>query len=249
MKQLLSRKLLTVVFLLFSAISMATPFKNIHIELKANATGRGKVYLQTEDPSNTQTRKNEDVVLKCTLGENGNDTLRVNQGYMYPGAPESYVASDLAGLYMVWLNAEPADGYELAGYSLIEKEDPDSYTMEDLIQTTYTDNSNYEDPYPSENEFVFNANTPRPEDAKGDGSNNDAAREEARSKNNWSEEPDWKIYAVFVKEGTKLPTGIKMPQAQSSDNTNGRTYTIDGREVAPTTKGLVIRNGKKYIQR
>ena len=154
MISILSRKAMTVALLLFSAVAYATPFKNIHLELTVNETGRGRVYMQTEDPSNEQSRKSEDVVMKCTLGENGNDTLRVNESYMYPGAPATCIADSLQGLYMVWLNAEPEDGYELAGYSLIKKDNPDAYTKADLIKTTFTDNGNFKDPYADNDPYL-----------------------------------------------------------------------------------------------
>ena len=254
MISILSRKAMTVALLLLSAVAYATPFKNIHLELTVNETGRGRVYMQTEDPSNEQSRKSEDVVMKCTLGENGNDTLRFNESYMYPGAPATCIADSLTGLYMVWLNAEPEDGYELAGYSLIKKDNPDAYTKADLIKTTFTDNTNFEDPHADNDPyFVFNANIPRQEDAKGDGSNNDTAREEARAKNNWSEAPDWKIYAIFVPEGTVLPdndtSGISTIVSKKSKRDGGQAYSLDGRAVTKSYKGIVVKDGKKFLQK
>jgi hypothetical protein len=210
--------------------------------------------MQTEDPSNEQSRKSEDVVMKCTLGENGNDTLRVNEHYMYPGAPSTCIADSLRGIYMVWLNAEPEEGYELAGYSLIQKDDPDSYTKADLIKTTYTDNGNYTDPHADNDPyFVFNANIPRKEDAKGDGSDAKTPREEARAKNNWSKTPDWKIYAIFVPEGTVLPegnpTGISTVMTRNGKKNSGQAYSLDGRAVTASYKGIVVKNGRKFLQK
>lgn len=252
----LRKTLATMAVLMVSAVASATPFKGVYVELTVNETGRGKVYLQSEDPDNQQTRKSEDVVMKCVLGENGNDTLRtkVTPAYMYPGAPATCIADSLTGLYMVWLNAEPEDGYELAGYSLIKKDDPDAYTKADLIKSTWTDNGNFTDPYSdNENEFIFNANVPRSEDAKGDGSDagNNDARETARQKASWGDTPDWKIYAVFVKEGTVLPDGnaTVISQVQTKNTTTEMLYSIDGHKVPKTYKGLVIRDGKKYLQK
>ncbi|MGI6242239.1 MAG: hypothetical protein ACOYJK_01665 [Prevotella sp.] len=261
----LLKTLATAALLVVSASASATPFKAVYLELKANETGRGKVYIKTEDPDNLQTRKKEDVELKCVIGENGKDTLRSNSDpevtdftpYLYPGAPADFDAETYNGLYMCWLYAEPEDGYELAGYSLIQKDDPDSYTKADLIKSTWTDNGNFEDPYPAEDndgqEFIFNANVARPEGGKGDGSegSDDVAREQARQNAGWGDEPDWKIYAVFVKEGTELPDGPStgITEIKTEKSVNNATYSLDGRRVNKSYKGIVIRNGKKYIQK
>ena len=219
----------------------ATPYKNIHVQLEANETGRGKVYMKTEDPSNLQTRKGETATLKATIGENGNDTCRVE------GDP-------LKGIYIVWLFGEPEDGFELAGFSLVKKADGE-YTKADLIKPTGTDSSGWTDPYAEEGGFIFNANCPRDVDGDsnnftdGDVSASDQAREYARSLNNWNEEPDHLIYAVFVPEGTVLPEGdvdkISNVQRQSSAN---QIFTIAGQKTSAMRKGIYVVNGKKVVR-
>lgn len=158
---------------------------------------------------------------------------------------------------MCWLYAEPEEGYELAGYSLIKKDDPDSYTKADLIKTTWTDNGNFTDPYPAADndgqEFIFNANVARPEGGKGDGSegSDDVAREQARENAGWGDEPDWKIYAVFVKEGTVLPDGTSTGISELKDTTPREepVYNLNGCRVGKDYKGIVIRNGKKFVRK
>lgn len=217
----------------------ATPYKNIHVQLEANETGRGKVYMKTEDPSNLQTRKGETATLKATIGENGNDTCRVE------GDP-------LKGIYIVWLFGEPEDGFELAGFSLVKKADGE-YTKADLIKPTGTDSSGWTDPYAEEGGFIFNANCPRDVDTQADenkGYTSDMAREDARAKNNWNEEPDHLIYAVFVPEGTVLPDGeetdgIASVQRQTSVN---QIFTIGGQKATAMKKGIYVVNGKKVIK-
>lgn len=228
----LRRALAIAMFATITLAVQATPYKNIHVRLLVNETGRGKVYLKTEDPSNDQTRKREDVSLKCTLGENGNDTSRD--------------ADDpLRGLYGVWLYAEPGSGYELAGFSLSQKAD-NEYTKADLLVAATTDNSGWTDPYPDG--FMFNANCDRPEDANtNDYSDSDAAREGARAKNNWNETPDHTIYAVLLPTGTVLPDGdTDGIQAVTSTQSHQR-YSINGMKVDSNHKGIVIINGKKYL--
>ena len=235
------RRMMAAMALCVVAIgASATPYKNIHVKLEANESGRGKVYIKSEDPSNLQTRKGETATMKATLGENGNDTSRVE-------------GDALRGIYMVWLYAEPEDGYELAGFSLVKKADGE-YTKADLIAPTYTDNGNFTDPYMDDDEFVFNANCPR--DVDGDSQNfsgddaSDQAREYARSLNNWNEEPDHLIYAVFVPERTVLPDGegtsnINNVQLQKSAT---QIYSLSGQKVTALRKGIFIINGKKVIR-
>lgn len=236
-------RLLAMLVVCVMAISAsATPFKNIHVQLNVNESGRGKVYIRTEDPSNQQTRKSESATLKATIGENGNDVAREE------GDP-------LRGLYMIWLYGEPEDGFELAGFSLVKKAD-NEYTKADLIASTYTDNGSFEDPYKVENvdedyEFIFNANCPRGEDANsndfdGDG---DQAREAARTKNNWNEEPDHVIYAVFVPKGTVLPDGdTQGVESVKASAKQQQAYTLLGTKASSAQKGILIVNGKKIVR-
>ena len=235
------RSLVVATLCLMAAVASATPYKNINIRLTVNETGRGRVYIKTEDSSNLQSRKSEDVKMKCTLGENGNDTQRDKD------------EDPLHGLYMVWLYAEPEDGYELAGFSLEKKEDG-AYTKADMLTSTWTDNGNFTDPYPSDDEFIFNANCDRPEDANtNDYASTDEAREAARAKDNWNAEPDHTIYAVFLPEGTVLPdgddpTGISSVTAAGEKKT-GTPYNLSGQRVGTQYKGIVIVNGKKRLQK
>ena len=235
------RRLLAVLAVCVMAISASgTPYKNIHVQLNANESGRGKVYIRTEDPSNQQTRKSESVTLKATIGENGNDLAREE------GDP-------LRGLYMIWLYGEPEDGFELAGFSLAKKADGE-YTKADLLVSTYTDNGNFDDPYAADKvdegyEFIFNANCPHEVDAKTD-VDGDNAREIARAKDNWSEEPDHVIYAVFIPAGTTLPDGdtegIKSTQSVVK---SGQAYTLTGQKASAAHRGIVILDGKKVVRK
>ena len=177
--------------------------------------------------------------MKCTIGENGNDIQRNKD------------EDPLAGLYMVWLYAEPEDGYELAGFSLVKKEDG-QYTKADLLTSTWTDNANFTDPYAGDDEFVVNVNCARTEDANSNDHDGDGekAREAARAKNNWSEEPDVTFYAVFVPEGTVLPDGEST--GISSVVNNGVKvapvrYNLSGQRVEGQYKGIVIVNGRKQL--
>lgn len=235
------RRLLAVMAVcLVAANASATPYKNIHVQLNANESGRGKVYIRTEDPSNLQTRKSESVTLKATIGENGNDTSRVD------GDP-------LRGLYMIWLYGEPEDGYELAGFSLVKKADGE-YTAEDFLKSTYTDNGNFDDPYAADKveegyEFIFNANCAHEVDAKSD-VDGDNAQEIARAKNNWSEEPDHVIYAVFVPKGYEIPGGDAegIKDVQNSVMAT-QTYTLTGQKASAAHRGIVIVDGKKVVRK
>jgi len=236
------RRLLAVMAVcLVAANASATPFKNIHVQLNASESGCGKVYIRTEDPSNEQTRKSESVTLKATIGENGNDVNRQD------GDP-------LRGLYMIWLYGEPEDGFKLAGFSLAQKAYTE-YTQDDFLVSTWTDNGNFDDPFAAEKvdegyEFIFNANCDREVDAKTD-VDGDNAREIAREKNNWSEEPDHVIYAVFVPESYVIPEGGGSEGIKDVQNSvmATQTYTLTGQKASAAHRGIVILNGKKVVRK
>ena len=236
------RRLLAVIAVcLVAANTSATPFKNIHVQLNASESGCGKVYIRTEDPSNEQTRKSESVTLKATIGENGNDGNR-------------QVGDPLRGLYMIWLYGEPEDGFKLAGFSLAQKAYTE-YTQDDFLVSTWTDNGNFDDPFAAEKvdegyEFIFNANCDREVDAKSD-VDGDNAREIAREKNNWSEEPDHVIYAVFVPESYVIPEGDGSEGIKDVQNSvmATQTYTLTGQKASAAHRGIVILNGKKVVRK
>lgn len=218
----------------------ATPYKNIHVQLEANETGRGKVYMKTEDPSNLQTRKGETATLKATIGENGNDLTREE------GDP-------LRGFYMVGLFGEAEEGYELAGFSLVKKAD-NEYTQADLLVAPTTDSNGWTDPYVADGGLVFNANCAHDVDAKAsDFEGDDAdtqAREAARAKDNWSEQPDHVVYAVFLPAGTVLPGGDNPDKINHTVRQTAaeQVFTLSGQKVTSMRKGIYIVNGKKVIR-
>ncbi len=237
------RRMLAVMAVCLMAVNAtATPFKNIHLRLEANESGRGRVYMKSEDPSNLQTRKGETATLKATIGENGNDLSRED------GDP-------LRGIYMVWLYGEPEDGFELAGFSLVKKADGE-YTKADLLTSAWTDNGNFDDPYAAEKvdegyEFVFNANCDRPVDANSSDydQDSDRAREVARALDNWNEDPDFVIYAVFVPTGTVLPDGEDTAVEQiERTKVSAQAYNLNGLKANGQRKGIVIVNGKKTVR-
>lgn len=242
------RRLLAVMAVcLVAANASATPYKNIHILLQSNAEGRGKVYVKSEVPSGdpTQTRKAESSDAKVTIGENGNDLSR----------PEG---TPLRGFYMAGLFGEPEDGFKLAGFSLELKEDA-AYTKADLLVPAASDSNGFTDVFGAEGGLCFNANCDRPEDAN---SSNDAfqgddqddnvqAYNAARALNNWSEEPDHVIYAVFVPESYEIPEGdgtegIKDVQTSVMAT---QTYTLTGQKASAAHRGIVILNGKKVVRK
>ncbi|WP_155808879.1 hypothetical protein [Xylanibacter brevis] len=234
------RRMVAAMALCVVAISaQATPYKNIHVQLVANETGRGVVYMKTEDPSNQQTRKGETATLKATIGENGNDLTREE------GDP-------LRGFYMVGLFGEAEEGYELAGFSLVKKAD-NEYTKADLLVAPTTDSNGWTDPYVADGGLVFNANCSRDVDAQTDenkGYTSDMAREDARAKDNWNVEPDHVVYAVFLPEGTVLPDGDNPDKINNvvRQTSKAQVFTLSGQKVTSMRKGIYIINGKKVIK-
>ena len=67
----------------------------------------------------------------------------------------------------------------------------------------------------------------------------------------WPAEPNVKLYVLFEK---REPTGIistpqtdGTPQADGPPFSGAPMYNLSGQRVTPVYKGIVIRNGKKYI--
>ena len=243
------RRLLAVmVVCLMAANASATPYKNIHILLQPNAEGRGKVYIKTEVPGNedmVRSRKGEQADVKVTIGENGTDLSRTEE--VAPDMPKN-----LRGFYMAGLFGEPEDGYKLAGFSLVLKAD-EEYTTADLLVPASTDSNGFSDPFIEDGGLCFNANCDRNEDARSDDSafsnddkdDNVQAYEAAQALDNWNEEPDHVIYAVFVPEGYTIPEGAGIKNVQS-DAKAGQAYLLNGIK-ANNGKGVVIVNGKKKV--
>ena len=76
------------------------------------------------------------------------------------------------------------------------------------------------------------------------------AREDARAKNNWNEEPDHVVYAVFLPEGTVLPDGDNPDKINNvvRQTSKAQVFTLSGQKVTSMRKGIYIINGKKVIK-
>ena len=151
-----------------------TPYKNIHVALKASPIGVGKVYFTYEDDSPTKVKETDDEVdFKLTLGEDGN---------------EADNSSDLNGFYPLQLCATPKEGYRVRGFVTELKE---TYTDDDFLKGTYKDGVGDDDKHGKNNKYLLDEETGTVKVFVNvniiqttEGTNNQS---EVRGRNNWNE--------------------------------------------------------------
>ncbi|MBQ8452674.1 MAG: hypothetical protein IJ539_02730 [Prevotella sp.] len=181
---------MAVMLLAVSQVWAGTPYKNIHVALKASEIGVGKVYFTYDDDSPTTVKETDDEVdFKLTLGEDGNEVDNT---------------SDLKGFYPLQLCATPKEGYRVRGFVTELKE---TYTDDDFLKGTYKDGAGDDDKHGKNNKYLLDEETGTLKvfvnvniDQTTDGENNQA---EVRGRNNWNENPDFTFYAIFEEGETK----------------------------------------------
>lgn len=63
-------------------------------------------------------------------------------------------------------------------------------------------------------------------------------------------DPVWGKYGAIVDDlPNPSPTGISSPAVRAEKKRGSRAYDLSGRAVAPDSKGVVIRNGKKFLNK
>lgn len=236
-----------------TASAIAVNQKNLHLQIVAYPSGSGTVYADVKTTDHAFVKENsgwgETTTLKATLEQNGSDC----NGW---------------GMYEAMLKAEPAEGYEFVCYSYECYENPKAiYLVPDILVEASTWNADTRQFTPAtlangvfSKGAILNVNTA----ARNDGNSNDHSREELFRMDNWSPDPDLVVYAVFRKVGERYPTidielgiddvvvsddDMSNPDTSGSSPHNGRTYNLQGMEVDAGYKGIVIRNGRKFINK
>ncbi len=241
--------LTAAVFAFALSASAVTPFKNLYAEATVVPSEAGLVYLETK-PEHMAKEVSEDydvtAILKATIGENGSQD-------QYTGAPGYQLdASGTLGNYEAKIYIEPAEGYEFVCLSNVIKEDG-VYAADNCYQShtgTQTSDFAFSWEYAIGEANLININSA----ARGEDANSDnGGIEAAFAKDNWSETPDTKMYVIMRKVGEDLP----MFDSSLADGINsvlrpvedGRAYTISGQVATDATKGIIIKNGKKFIKK
>ena len=151
------------------AANANTPFKNLHVVAKTSPSGAGTVYLRTiignDDVNYVRAMSDEpgdEAFIQITLGENNTEN-------------SSYGCNNNNPAYLLLVDVEPAEGYELVCLANKIKEDG-VYHAADCFAVFDTDNSS------TRNRDVTFAN-------------------EAL----WSDKVDTEVYAILRKIGDKKP--------------------------------------------
>jgi hypothetical protein len=175
-------------------------YKNLYAQLTASPSAAGEVYLEAatdEDASYVKEASDdygETAYIKVTLQSNGDE-----------GA--SGGVNDSKPCYLVKAYAEPMDGYELAFYSNVIKEDgiyapSDCYAVFNQVPSEER-TASFEATGMGDIININNVIKHSRED--GTSADETPSREGAFNNGIWEETPDAEIYAIFRKVGEELP--------------------------------------------
>ncbi len=237
-----------------ASANAVTPYKNLYVEASVYPTGSGYVYL---DGKNDEDRgyiyeQSEDwgetAFIKYVGGENGGggDAVGCNAGM---------------GIYEIAVSAEAEADYELVCYADKIKEDG-VYGKEDVypvIKGTGEGQRSWNYEWVGNGEWI-NINCsddicPVTGNSNGDAEGCDGRkREDCLKKTDlWNADPDTYVYVIFRKVGDELPKFVEDETAihgLTIDNkSNGATYNLSGQQVGKDFKGVVIKDGKKIVNK
>ena len=237
-----------------ASANAVTPYKNLYVEANVYPTGSGYVYL---DGKNDEDKKfiyeqsedwGETAFIKYVGGENGGggDAVGCNAGM---------------GVYEVAVSAEAEADYELVCYADKIKEDG-VYGKEDVypvIKGTGEGQRSWNYEWEGKSEWI-NINCPDDICPVTGNSNGDAEGCDGRKRQDcfektslWNAKPDTYVYVIMRKVGDELPNFVEDETAihgLTIDNkSNGATYNLSGQQVGKDFKGVVIKDGKKIVNK
>ena len=223
--------------LFFSVNASATTyFKNLYVEAEVVPAGAGVIYLTAKNDDDAKYVYSvsedyaENVNIYATLGENGTQD-------QYTGCTGYAVdASGSLSNYEVQLYIEPTDGYEVV--CVTNTIQPSGLYYPDVCYQKHTgtgyDNFVFSWDYTTgENGNLINVNSSSREvDANSDEGN--IGRDGAFALDNWSENPDTKLYVIFREKGTDNPKFDPdyAPLKLGDANTDGEINLKDAEAIA-----------------
>ena len=248
------KKIFTLIagVMLAASASAETPYKNLYTVAEVYPAGAGLVYLDAKNEAQKEFVKEqsedfeENVFIKETIGENGSQDQYVDkEGYQED-------ATGTLGNYEELLFVEPNPGYEFVCVSNTIKEDG-IYTPAECYQSHTgegTDSFVFSWEYSITDGNLINVNSASHEV---DGNSTDPGQQAVFDKDNWDEEPNTTLYVIFRKTGEELPkfdptiTGINSVLRPADEN--APIYNVAGAAANANTKGILIKNGKKFINK
>lgn len=244
------KKIFTLMASLVLALNAnATAYKALYVEVAAESSAAGKVYVapkkDSEDEGYIYDISDEEgatAFLKWIVGENSN------------GSDCKIGCTAEIPIYEAAVYVFPNAGYELVCYANKVKEDG-IYTEEDCYAVVHgegvtDENWGFDFEYTGNADHINVNNPDHPQDGH---SSDGPSREEVYDSfgNYVSATPDTKVYVIFRKIGDELPkfvrneeTGI---QAVAVETGNATCYSITGQALAAPVKGVNVINGKKVI--
>ena len=243
MNRIFTRRLMAVA-LTFAAVQsvLANPveLKNIYAQVEAVPLGAGEVYISARPDHSSYVKESTGwgsvSAMKATLENNGSDV-------------------DGASMYEAVVQAKPAEGYEFVCYSYEAEFGNGIFLAADIYREASSTNADSRQwTYATEamgvngTGAIVNVVSP----LRDDGNSDNPGKDKLFSEGTWSDTPDRYIYAIFRKIGDTCPMldellPVEETVADVKDEDN-RMYNTAGLFVSDDYKGIVIRNGRKYIR-
>ncbi|MBQ8046855.1 MAG: hypothetical protein IJ196_02900 [Prevotella sp.] len=252
--------LIAAVALAMSAHATVTGYKCLYTQAQVHPTGAGEVYLYTKNDDDAKYIKEysedwgETAFLKAVIDIQGGwdqvndcnnsvsqDALRIR---VYPAALEGYEL-------VCYANKVQEDG--LYGrrdvYATLTEEGENKYMNFEWSELGDVINVNNPDHPENANSAEDDPDKPMPEDCLLD-----------EYEHFWNTEPDTYVYVIFRAVGEEYPKFDADYEGHVTDDPNGISqvktaanagisYNLAGQVVNDNAKGIIVKDGKKYIAR
>lgn len=258
MNRFLSATLLLTFTLSAAAGAVDVGFTNVYAHAECYPSGAGQVYIVSDDPEPMQQADFEQTTeAMFTTGSDGSYKSKTRYWATLQVIPaEGYACIGVVNRLKD--NGNYANGDYYVGKS-VDDTSPDDSHKNQLMKYNEADNHMMEALCSQESGgLTINLNTMNSLEEVSNSKNFEdpdriekarmAARENQKA---WPAEPNVKLYVLFEK---REPTGIistpqtdGTPQADGPPFSGAPMYNLSGQRVTPVYKGIVIRNGKKYI--
>lgn len=261
MKNFTLKSAAALFMLLLSQNMMATGFTNVYAHAEVSETGAGEIYITSDDPDPTLvSERGESTEAQFTTGTDGDQEWVDTDG-----------SNKKRTIYWGTVFVAPTPGYKCLGlvnevYDTIDEYSDDNFLRgkiadsdgekNKLIKWDDTDNSIIEALCNPEKGVKVNMNFDGVLEEKANSNNfpNDGekpaaelARDAARAQG-FDAEPNVMFYALMVEDEGYDPAGVKdikvVPVSVKKES-----YDLAGRRVNKSQKGIVINNGKKFLNK
>lgn len=255
MKNFTLKSAAALFMLLLSQNMMATGFTNVYAHAEVSETGAGEIYITSDDPEPTLgSEPGESTEAQFTTGTDGDQEWDDTQG-----------SHQKLTIYWGTVFVAPTPGYKCLGlvkeiYDAIEDYTDDDFLRgkiaddngdkNKLIKWNDTDNSIIEALCNPEKGVKVNMNFAG-ELTELTNSNNfsdaELARDAARAQG-FDADPNVIFYALMVEDEGYDPAGVKDVKVVPV-SVKKESYDLAGRRVNKSQKGIVINNGKKFLNK